>query len=192
MTNHLVEGRLLPDHVAGHLALELCNTKALWGLPTEREYFLDFTVAVLWAREHSLITPTEARRLRAEPVAKQRVALGQLRMLRAALFRAVTADGPLDVIESYVARAVGRSEYVRDGGRLRLQAPYATSVIADRAALEAHRLLEDYGTGAVGLCASEACGWVFLDPTHRRRWCTMALCGNRAKVRRFADRRRAG
>jgi predicted RNA-binding Zn ribbon-like protein len=192
MTNHLVEGRLLPDHVAGHLALELCNTKALWGLPTEREYFVDFTVAVLWAREHGVITPSEGRRLRNESAARQRVALGQLRTLRAALFRAVTADGPLDVIESYISRAVARSSYVRDGRTLRLQAPYATSMIVDRAALEAHRLLEDYGTGAVGLCASEACGWVFLDPTHRRRWCNMAICGNRAKVRRFAERQRVG
>jgi predicted RNA-binding Zn ribbon-like protein len=32
---------------------------------------------------------------------------------------------------------------------------------------------------------------VFLDPSHRRRWCIMAVCGNRAKARRYADRRRA-
>jgi predicted RNA-binding Zn ribbon-like protein len=190
VTNHLVEGRPLPDHVAGHPALELCNTKALWGLPTEREYFTDFTVAVLWAREHALIAPADARRLRAEPVPKQRVALGQLRALRAALFWAVTKDGPLDVVQSFVSRAVARSDYVRDERGVRLQSPYAIGMIADRSALEAHRLLEDYGTDAVGLCASEACGWVFLDPTHRRRWCTMAVCGNRAKVRRFAERRR--
>lgn len=190
MTNHLVEGRPLPDAVAGHRALELCNTKALWGLPTEREYFTDFTVAILWAREHELITPVEAARLRQEPVARQRAALGQVRGLRAALFWAVTAGAPLDVVRSYVSRAVARSEYVRAGAALRLHPPYAVSVIGDRAALDAHHLLEEYGPDAVGLCASDACGWVFLDPTRRRRWCTMAICGNRAKARRFADRQR--
>ena len=41
-------------------------------------------------------------------------------------------------------------------------------------------------------CANDACGWVFLDLTrnHSRRWCDMRLCGNRAKVRRHAQRHR--
>ena len=37
----------------------------------------------------------------------------------------------------------------------------------------------------------DACGWVFLDPSHRRHWCVMAVCGNRAKVKRDAQCRRA-
>lgn len=192
MTSHLVEGRPLPDAVAGHRALELCNTKALWGLPSEKEYLTDFTAMVLWAREHTLVTSVEAKRLRAEPAARQRAALGQVRALRSALFEVVAGGGgSLDDVHSFVARAVARASYRREGGVLRLHPPLAPGVIADRAALDAHHLLEEYGPGAVSLCASEACGWVFLDPTHRRRWCTMAVCGNRAKVRRFAQRQRA-
>ncbi len=36
-------------------------------------------------------------------------------------------------------------------------------------------------------CEGETCGWLFLDrsPSGRRRWCSMADCGNRAKVRKF-------
>jgi predicted RNA-binding Zn ribbon-like protein len=185
MTNHLVAGHLLPDHVAGHPALELCNTKALWGLPTEREYLTSFSVAALWAREHSLVTAAELRRLRAEPTSAQRAALGRVRSLRSALFHAVTSDAPLSDVHAHVARAVSRAHYDGSG---RLQVPYSPSVITDRCALAAHRLLEEYGPGAVGLCASAACGWVFLDPTHRRRWCTMAVCGNRAKARRHSER----
>lgn len=189
MTNHLVDGIALPDHVAGHLALELCNTKALWGLPTEREYFTSFMVPVLWAREHEVITPDEARRLRTEPVARQRIALGRLRTLRAALFHGVTEQAPLDAVHGFVTRAVARAAYRPDG---RLDVPYSAGMIADRCALAAHHLLDEFGPSAVGLCASEACGWVFLDPSHRRRWCTMSVCGNRAKARRFAERHRAG
>ena len=194
MTNHPVEGRLLPDAVAGHPALELCNTKALWGLPTEREYLTDFTVLVLWAREHALVTVAEARQLRGGALTErqQQSALQQVRALRAALFGVVTTPGAsLDVVHGFVARAVARSRYVPDDAALRLHPPLGPTVLVDRAALWAHRLLEDYGPDAVGLCASPACGWVFLDPTHRRRWCVMAVCGNRAKARRFADRRRA-
>jgi len=36
-------------------------------------------------------------------------------------------------------------------------------------------------------CEGETCGWLFLDrsPAGRRRWYSMADCGNRAKVRKL-------
>ena len=40
-------------------------------------------------------------------------------------------------------------------------------------------------------CAGYGCGWLFFDPSHRRHWCIMAICGNRAKARAYAERRRA-
>jgi predicted RNA-binding Zn ribbon-like protein len=41
-------------------------------------------------------------------------------------------------------------------------------------------------------CDGETCGWLFLDrsPAGRRRWCSMADCGNRAKFRTFYSKRR--
>jgi predicted RNA-binding Zn ribbon-like protein len=43
-------------------------------------------------------------------------------------------------------------------------------------------------------CSQPRCGMIFLDSSrgNRRRWCSMATCGNRAKVKRFDDRARAG
>lgn len=40
-------------------------------------------------------------------------------------------------------------------------------------------------------CEAHDCTLVFLDVTksHRRRWCSMALCGNRMKVAAFRSRR---
>ena len=40
----------------------------------------------------------------------------------------------------------------------------------------------------LGLCANPHCGLLFYDKsrTHRRRWCSMAVCGNRNKVATFA------
>jgi predicted RNA-binding Zn ribbon-like protein len=46
----------------------------------------------------------------------------------------------------------------------------------------------------VGECAGDrGCGWLFLDMSrnHSRRWCSMELCGNRAKVRRHYQRQSA-
>jgi len=44
------------------------------------------------------------------------------------------------------------------------------------------------------ICASEKCGWLFLDKTknHRRRWCDMKTCGNRVKARRHYERVKKG
>lgn len=40
------------------------------------------------------------------------------------------------------------------------------------------------------LGACPACGWMFYDVTRggRRRWCSMATCGNRSKVRQHRRR----
>jgi len=40
------------------------------------------------------------------------------------------------------------------------------------------------------LCANPRCGMFFYDTsrTHRRRWCSMTVCGNRHKVAAFARR----
>lgn len=57
------------------------------------------------------------------------------------------------------------------------------------AAIEASAsgLLVDRGDAIrLKCCPSEACGWLFVDETgnSRRRWCSMASCGNRTKARR--------
>lgn len=42
------------------------------------------------------------------------------------------------------------------------------------------------------ICANDECRWVFKDesPGARRKWCSMAVCGNRAKVARHRQRSR--
>ena len=43
-------------------------------------------------------------------------------------------------------------------------------------------------------CANPRCRWLFVDVTRNgmRRWCSMAVCGNRAKVGRYRQRQRRG
>ena len=42
-------------------------------------------------------------------------------------------------------------------------------------------------------CEGKVCTLLFLDETqrHARRWCSMAVCGNRAKAAAFAERKKA-
>jgi predicted RNA-binding Zn ribbon-like protein len=43
-------------------------------------------------------------------------------------------------------------------------------------------------------CRAPDCAWAFVDSTrnHSRRWCSMAVCGNRAKGRAYRARTRRG
>jgi predicted RNA-binding Zn ribbon-like protein len=53
-------------------------------------------------------------------------------------------------------------------------------------------LLVSSDLAMVRACSSPSCRWFFLDTSknHRRRWCSMKLCGNRTKVRRFYAKQR--
>jgi predicted RNA-binding Zn ribbon-like protein len=58
---------------------------------------------------------------------------------------------------------------------------------ADAVALlgDAQRLLR------LARCPGHECGWLFVDRSGRRRWCSMATCGSREKMRRLYARRKA-
>lgn len=42
-------------------------------------------------------------------------------------------------------------------------------------------------------CRMESCGWLFYDRSRNRsgNWCSMTICGNRTKTRRYRERRTA-
>lgn len=60
-------------------------------------------------------------------------------------------------------------------------------------ARDAAELLASDRLKLVRACASKTCEWLFLDETknHRRRWCDMTKCGNRAKAKRFYVRQKS-
>jgi len=59
-------------------------------------------------------------------------------------------------------------------------------------ARDAAELLASERVEYVRACASKTCEWLFLDESknHRRRWCDMTKCGNRAKFRSFYRRKK--
>jgi len=59
-------------------------------------------------------------------------------------------------------------------------------------ARSAAELLASDQLAYVHMCASKSCEWFFLDTSknHRRRWCDMTKCGNRAKFQRFYSRKK--
>jgi predicted RNA-binding Zn ribbon-like protein len=196
VTSRLVDGHRIPDSVAGHPAVELCNTRAGWGEPTPKEYLLDYATFVVWARENAMLSADECRELLNEASHRTRAAnavLANALRLRDYLYLVYTDPHlPVDAaaqLRRFVDSAVRASSYqFTPGGQLRLDGGFDLATPVHRAALAGHSLLDVHGTIAVRRCAGQACGWLFFDPAGRRRWCTMAVCGNRAKARRFAER----
>ena len=54
----------------------------------------------------------------------------------------------------------------------------------------ATELLTSHALRRVRQCEDDGCGWLFVDRSNarQRRWCSMADCGNRNKVRNFYRR----
>jgi len=192
----LVGGLLLPRPVAGHPALELCNTLAGWGDPAPRDYLTSYAALLALARHLDLLPAGETRGLRRDAAARPATAartLGDVRRLRADLYAAVAHRDPaaLTRLNPALARAAAARRITALGPHGPVWAAPDQGLRAPRTALAwaAYRLLDDpVAVSRVRVCPGDGCGWLFVDPRGQRRWCVMSLCGNRAKARRHAAR----
>ena len=199
---HWVEfdGVRLPQKWGGHVALDFCNTRAGWGQPAApgREYLSSYDVLVAWTRYADLVAPGVARRVtkaaRRDANAARDV-LADARRLRTAVYKAALdpADsGALAVVNRYARRASAQMR-LRPGvsGPARWELPPSTGLSWPvlEVARHAAALLTSPEVAEVVACPGRGCGWLFLNPHGRRRWCSMQACGNRAKVAAFARRR---
>jgi predicted RNA-binding Zn ribbon-like protein len=91
-------------------------------------------------------------------------------------------------VADQVATAAHTLQLDRAGQTIRWEVAPAADLSAPLAAAawSAGELLTSSALRRVRACPGAGCGWLFLDPTGRRRWCVMAVCGNREKARRFA------
>jgi predicted RNA-binding Zn ribbon-like protein len=87
----------------------------------------------------------------------------------------------------------GHDELVQRDGAWRLEfipreggSDWLLAAIARSAA----EILTEPDGARLRTCANPACGLLFCDNsrTHRRRWCSMSVCGNRSKVASFSRR----
>jgi predicted RNA-binding Zn ribbon-like protein len=197
MSSRSVDGVTLPVAVAGHPALDFCNSRAGWGSPQPKEYLLGPEVLAIWCREAGLITAQDARQLLAAAGRRPGEAADVLRRalaLRDAVYRttlgapATATDWQVVSAEAVLARGASTLVPDPDGGPAgwRLRSTAADLPVLAIAASAAD-LLTGPLVGSVGACPGVGCGWLFSDPRRRRRWCSMAVCGNRAKARRHRE-----
>ncbi|HWH44619.1 MAG TPA: CGNR zinc finger domain-containing protein [Thermoleophilaceae bacterium] len=105
-------------------------------------------------------------------------------------------NGPADeadlrTLNEAAEDATIRVSFDRDGARLR---PVGEGVAAALATLLGivHEAMRDGTWERMKVCSADDCAWVFYDHSRNRSgaWCTMAVCGNRAKARAYRERRR--
>ncbi|ORW85952.1 hypothetical protein AWB92_26575 [Mycobacterium sp. IEC1808] len=190
------------DLRGGHPAVDLVNTVAWRGDPERStEYLADYLDLVAWARHAGVLSPGEVREL-AQWADSHRDAAGkalrQTVRLREALYRIWTgceSTRDADTIAGAYRSALRAQRLTIDGDvvgwhemALDAQTPL------HRLAAESVTLLTAIPLSRIKRCGDSACGWLFLDTSHRqnRRWCSTADCGNRARVRRFYERARDG
>lgn len=184
---------------SGSRALDLVNTLDWRDDPAQRVDLLPTAQALsVWTR-HVGFAAAAASGIRHE---RQRTRAIRLREALATLFRAAaegrTAPSMARTdLTTWTREAWHHRELAAIGGALtwRWQARTdAADLILFELALEAGALLLSPERDRVRICEGEGCGWFFVDRSKagRRRWCTMALCGNRVKVREYRKREAHG
>ena len=203
MASTLVDGLRLPVSVGGHPALDFCNTRAGWGSPTPKEYLLDYRHLAVWVRSAGLLSPATTQRLlrlaEREPGPAGAIDAAAIDY-RTSLYDVLVGPGSTRAW-SHVAAAASAAAA---SAELTLQPPGSPTPaiwqLPGNGPLElpllavimaATDLLTSRAGAAVSACPMPDCGWAFVNASGRRTWCSMAWCGNRAKVRRFAERHRA-
>jgi predicted RNA-binding Zn ribbon-like protein len=195
----LADGLVLPIRVGGHPALDFCNTAAGRDDADARvEYLVGYDHLALFAREAGLIDAAACRRVRARAQDRPEEAAALLAAaveLREALHRLlVSGDRRRDreLVAARVEQAAGAADFdIEQGPSASWSLPTELELPLLAAARSAAALLTGGKPVPIRACPGRNCGWLFLDPANRRRWCSMATCGNREKVRRHAARVRA-
>jgi predicted RNA-binding Zn ribbon-like protein len=196
--SELVNGVALPAPLGGHPALDFCNTLAGWGEADPTDYLHTYDHLAVWSLASGLIEPDVAdnirRRGRRNRGEAERV-LREARAIRASIYAVALRlrAGPDWVrVSDAVSEAACRSELElgAHGASWHLPVGVGIRLPVLAVARAAGNLLTSLDAGAVRACPGSDCGWLFIDRSARRKWCTMATCGNRAKARRFAERHR--
>lgn len=158
-----------------------------------------------WAAGAGVLDASTAERLRSRAKERPREAeevLATARRIRTALYGVLTAvareddppAGALDELNAVLEEATSRLRLSGEGRTYRWV--FEDSAREDMrwplwlVARSAGELLTSDEVARLELCDAHDCGWLFIDASRNRsrRWCDMADCGNRAKVRRYRER----
>jgi predicted RNA-binding Zn ribbon-like protein len=190
--------------LADHLSLDFVGTEFRRS-GEHQDRLASFEILRDWLKQAGLLASPEAVALAKHCPAKasERV-LSVARELRRSIRSAAEAiidgkpvpPGPVRAINNLLEKRDGHFQIERRSTQLeRRFISEMTDPLALLAPLaeSAADLLCNANPALIRKCADESCDLLFYDSTknHRRRWCSMSACGNRAKVAAHRARQRA-
>lgn len=203
----LRDERFVFELTGGALCLDFANTVDYRPSERRKDHLENYGDLIAWGRQAGALPPSQARLLLREAARDEKAAAAALhraRELREAVYRVFSAvaasraarEADVAVLNAAVAGAFQNLRLAPAAGGYAWT--WGGEPDLDRVlwpvVRSAAELLTCPELTCVRECAAEECGWLFLDRSKNRtrRWCDMKVCGNRNKVRRFHERKRAG
>jgi predicted RNA-binding Zn ribbon-like protein len=194
--------------LGGALCLDFVNTAGWRGQPDSVGVLRDVEDLISWTQHAGALSRQQGRdllkRAASEP-AHARTVHEQAMSLREALYRVfsslaagrVAEPADLATISAAVADAYRHLRLAPSGADFAWEwheVDGALDLPVWMVARSAADLLVSDELARLRECAGGKCDWLFLDASRNqsRRWCDMAVCGNRAKAQRNYVRRRGG
>lgn len=190
--------------IGGRLCLDFINTKLALADGTPHDLLANLNDFAAWAAKSGLTTTAEASKMAGEFAAKNeaREMIGKTREFREIVREVVLnleRDEPIspssmEKINAHLAAGRGVARIIRtDEGNYekRFSAEYFLPLdLLAPLAEDAADLICYTPSGRIKNCENPACVLHFYDATRNRsrRWCSMQICGNRAKAAAFYKR----
>lgn len=191
--------------IGNHPCLDFLNTKLMGRDSQSVDLLVDLSGLITWLVEARILGKAQGKaflgRWGGDPETQQ--ALEQARRFRTILRQALEKvrkrkpfpQSALGEINKRVSTHSGSTELVRTRNgfterfRLKLTKPMHLVSAVAKTAID---LLCHCDLSLIKRCENARCVLYFYDTTknHRRRWCSMRICGNRMKVAAFHQRRR--
>jgi len=188
--------------LGGRLAIDFSNVPAIPGQPFQKGLTWEELLAFLQAsriisaeRRAQLLTLPQSDAQSADALLVRALRLrDRLRLIFGALVRKQRLESEwVEAINGVLRITEGHDELVLDDGVWKLGfmareggLDWLLAAIARSGA----EILDEGPDARLRACGNPHCSFFFYDQsrTHKRRWCSMALCGNRHKVAAFARR----
>jgi predicted RNA-binding Zn ribbon-like protein len=199
------------DLTGGPLCLDFANTLGNRSA-TAVDALRSYSDLVAWAQEAGVVSPEQATALHGEagrrPAAAD-AALAGARALRESIYQICSAAAAgrqapaeaLSLLNAALSPSLARLKIAEPADGPSTRKPFVWQWDLDGRALDgllaplvesAADLLTSGDAGRLRECEAPTCSRLFIDRSKNRsrRWCDMAVCGNRAKARRFQARTR--
>ena len=188
--------------LGGALCLDFANTVDPRHGPDRQDYLQTYSALVHWGAHAGALEKTSAARLLARAKRRSRAATEthtralHLREALYCLFTQARHGGDeqkaLALVSGELAHALSHAQLVRraDGFARSWATLTELDAVLWPVLVSAEAVLTSAGQRVHECPGIDGCGWLFLDNSknHSRRWCSMRVCGNRAKARRHHQR----